>query len=767
MKRRPVCLVCLALMFLMCAADLAGIPLIRGNPLPESVQAWIEEHPEAVICGEVQSCQDTEFSFSVYLKQVFLINRSEKFPIENVRVFLKTKEDLPSGTLVYASGTLERVEGPRNPGQFDSQQYYACQHIYYFMKNAVIEKKSRSYSGYRQTLLDLKDRFCKILEKAAGEDAPVFEAMLLGEKSDLDNELKLRYQMGGMIHILAISGLHISILGMGLFQTLKFAGLGNTGAGMLSLAVMIQYGMLTGGSVSAMRAVCMFLLSVGAKILGRSYDLPTALALSAILLLMDSPAYLYSSSFLLSFGAVVGLGAVSPYLLEITGAKKKLTKSLLSSFSVQLATLPVMLVFFGEVSVAGILLNLFVLPTVGGVLISGLISCILSLFSLEAAVIAAMPGRALLFLYEQSCILAGKLPFCTWVGGLPEIWQSLIYYGCLILALAAAVRITRKQKKQSKHKFRGKQKTAKGIFHKIKGQTAVMLLFVILAAGILVLSWKDRSGLRITCLDVGQGDGIVLEMPEGGAFLMDCGSSNQKNTGQYQLLPYLKSRGITSLDGIMVSHTDTDHISGIREMLENQKYGIEIAGLVLPPVEYHEEKIKQLARTALNNGTRVSVMEPGDAIASGGKDCLILSCIAPEKDLDVKPGNETSLVLDLAYGNFDMLFTGDAEGTGEDQMAESGRLREYDVLKVAHHGSKNSGTEKFLNLTRPSFAVISAGIDNRYGHPHADTVRRLTDAGCTVCSTQDNGAVTIESNGETMKLYGFTETLVKQGSLPL
>ena len=113
-------------------------------------------------------------------------------------------------------------------------------------------------------------------------------------------------------------------------------------------------------------------------------------------------------------------------------------------------------------------------------------------------------------------------------GGLPEIWQSLIYYGCLILALVAAVRITRKQKKQSKHKFRGKQKTEKGIFHKIKVHTAVMLLFVILAAGILVLSWKDRSGLRITCLDVGQGDGIVLEMPEGGAFLMDCGSSNQK-----------------------------------------------------------------------------------------------------------------------------------------------------------------------------------------------------------------------------------------------
>ena len=750
MRRRPVCLVCLALMFLMCIADLAGIPLIRGNPLPESVQTWIGEHPEAVICGEVQSCQDTEFSFSVYLKQVFLINRSEKFPIENVRVFLKTKEELPSGTLVYVSGTLERVEGPRNPGEFDSQQYYACQHICYFMKNAVIEKKSRSYSGYRQTLLDLKDRFCKILEKTAGEDAPVFEAMLLGEKSDLDNELKLRYQMGGMIHILAISGLHISILGMGLFQTLKFAGLGNTGAGILSLAVMLQYGLLTGGSVSAMRAVCMFLLSVGAKILGRSYDLLTALALSAILLLLDSPAYLYSSSFLLSFGAVVGLGAVSPYLLEITGAKKKLTKSLLSSFSVQLATLPVMLVFFGEVSVAGILLNLFVLPTVGGVLISGLISCILGLFSLEAAVIAAMPGRALLFLYEQSCILAGKLPFCTWVGGLPEIWQSLIYYGCLILALTAAVRITRKQKKQ------GKQKTVKGMFHKIKAYTAAISLSVILAAGILVLSWKDRSGLRITCLDVGQGDGIVLEMPEGGAFLMDCGSSNQKNTGQYQLLPYLKSRGITCLAGIMVSHTDTDHISGIRELLDFMARGlssVKAETLILPEWEdAGEEGYADLLELAKQAGVSCVFAGEGDRLSFQDVEMRFL---APLENASGADANEEGLVMELRYRAFRGLFTGDIGEETERELIKKGLLSDVDFLKVAHHGSRYSTCEEFLEIVKPELAVISCSDSNTYGHPSPETIERLKISGARIACTMKSGAVTVRTDGEKNSAEGY------------
>ena len=148
--------------------------------------------------------------------------------------------------------------------------------------------------------------------------------------------------------------------------------------------------------MSAMRAVCMFVLNVGARVLGRTYDLMTALALSAIFLLLDSPAYLYSSSFLLSFGAVVGLGAVSPHLIRITGAKGKAGKALISSLSVQAATLPVMLVFFGEVSVIGILLNLFVLPTVGGVLISGLCCSVLGLFSVNAGRAAAVPGLSLI-----------------------------------------------------------------------------------------------------------------------------------------------------------------------------------------------------------------------------------------------------------------------------------------------------------------------------------------------------------------------------------
>lgn len=754
MRRRPVCLVCLALMLLMCLTDLAGFPLIRGNPLPESVQERIREHPEAVICGEVQSCQDTEFSFSVYLKHVFLTNQSEKFPIENVRMFLKTKEELPAGTLVYASGKLERVEGPRNPGEFDSQQYYACQHIYYFLKNAVIEKKSRTYSGYRQRLLEFRDRLCRILEQAAGEDASVFEAMLLGEKSGLDNDLKLRYQMGGMIHILAISGLHISILGMGLFQLLKHIGFGNTGAGLLALAVMLQYGMLTGGSVSAMRAVCMFLLSVGAKILGRSYDLLTALSVSAMLLLLDSPAYLYSSSFLLSFGAVTGLGAVSPFLMEIAPVKRKLAKSFLSSFSVQLATLPVMLVFFGEVSLAGLVLNLIVLPTVGVVLISGLCGGILGLVSMEAAAAAAVPGRVFLFFYEKLCVLAGKLPFCTWTGGQPRLWQSIVYYACLAGGIAAAVWLIRREKKRTGKKAEGSSGRA----------VAALVFSAALCLGILTLAFQDRGELRITCLDVGQGDGIVLEIPGGGAFLMDFGSSSRKNTGQYQLLPYLKSRGITYLDGILVSHTDTDHISGIQELLElmtKDLTSIKAGTLILPDWNSEEKTsgghVREkayggLLKLADKAGVRCVFAEQGDRLVSGQAEMKFL---APERTASGADVNEEGMVMELKYGSFRALFTGDIGEATEKSLLKKGVLSDVDFLKTAHHGSRYSTCREFLDKVRPELAVISCSDSNNYGHPSPETVEKLEECGARIFYTMKSGAVTVCTNGERIRAEGF------------
>ena len=186
MTKRPLCFLCFLMVLGLGIMNFAGIPLLGGNPLPVTVQDWIEAHPGSVICGEVEQYENTEFSQSVYLKKTYLIYQSKKFSIENVRVFLKKEEDLKPGMKILVKGTLKRVEEPSNPGGFDSQHYYACRHIYYFMKKAVVRKKTESYSGYRQQLFKVKEKCRQILTESAGEDAPLFCAMVLGDKQDLD-----------------------------------------------------------------------------------------------------------------------------------------------------------------------------------------------------------------------------------------------------------------------------------------------------------------------------------------------------------------------------------------------------------------------------------------------------------------------------------------------------------------------------------------------------------------------------------------------------
>ena len=804
MRRRPLCLVCLILMLCMCLADLAGAPLIRGNPLPDKVQDYIEEHPEAVICGEVQQCQAAEFSFSVYLKHASLIVRSEKISIENVRVFLKSEKELPAGTIVYVSGKLERVAAPRNPGEFDSRQYYACQHIYYFLKNGVVERRSRGYSGYGQFLLDLKERIREILENAAGTDAPVFEAMLLGEKSGLEQELKLRYQMGGMAHLIAISGLHVSILGMGLFGLLKKLGLGNGGAGLVSLAVMLQYGMLTGGSVSAMRAVCMFVIAVGAKILGRSYDLLTALALSAILLLLDSPAYLYSSSFLLSFGAVVGIGAVSSVLTELLGVgtirgrqpesckgqtaigkikrkgaewRQTAVKAFAASLAVQLTTLPVVLTFFGEVSLAGILLNLAVLPTVGAVLVCGAACTAVGFFSIPAASAIVLPGRALLGIYEKACEAAGTLPFCTWIGGKPELWQNAVYYACLAGALGLGVWGRRHGgvpglkasgkgvQGERRREARSKRNRVRwGGIGRVAAAVCLCALCVgILALGIFTVSWQSRGDLRITCLDIGQGDGIVVEVPDSGTFIVDCGSSNKENIAQYQLLPYLKSRGISYVTAILVSHTDNDHISGIRDFLTFMTKNlttIRAGTLILPEWQSPPEAYGELEILAKSAGMKVKTVSQGDVLycgprrnvrkISGGAQFRFLAPADGASGADV---NEDAMVAELSYGFFKGLFTGDIGEKTEKKLLEE--FSDVDFLKVAHHGSRYSTCQEFLDRTQPELAIISCSSTNTYGHPSPETTLRLKQASVRTEYTMKNGAITLLTDGRRIWIERF------------
>lgn len=542
---------------------------------------------------------------------------------------------------------------------------------------------------------------------------------------------------------------------MGLYNLLKKIGLGIWPAGIFSLGVMLQYGIMTGGSISTMRAVTMFLIAMGARITGRIYDMMTALSVTAMMILLESPAYLLDSGFLLSFGCVLGIGVAAEKICALAGAEKKWTKALVSSIALQLVTLPVMLKFFGEVSLAGFFLNLLVLPSVGFVLTGGMAALLLGIFCIPAAKLAILPARGLLLFYEYLCSLAGKLRWSTWIGGEPEIWQILVYYGILItvLFIGQYVKIQiRKEKESSQRKERsGEQEKAV----RWKLCTLRMAAGALLTAGILVLGFHPSGKLKVTCLDVGQGDGILVETPDNHHFLIDGGSSSQSDLGRYCLLPALKSQGISYLDGLFISHTDKDHISGAKELLEYMGNGlttIRAGYLVLPSWAEKPEAWEELSDAAQKAGIKIVTGKKGDELHCG---LVSFSILWPEKNATGKDVNEEAMVMELSFGEFQMLFTGDIGADTEKKLLASGILKDVDCLKVGHHGSRYSTTEAFLEKIKPELAIISCSSTNTYGHPSPETVERLEAAGSQVEYTMKNGAITVETDGKKLKIYRF------------
>lgn len=575
------------------------------------------------------------------------------------------------------------------------------------------------------------------------------------------------------------------MLGMGLYSLLMKTGLGIWLSGLFSLLVLLQYGMMTGGSVSTMRAVCMFLISIGAKITGRIYDLPTALAVSAVMMLGDSGAYLYSSGFLLSFSAVVGAGVVVPALtkrMEESARKipsqrngkarpgrsriprrgkktfgNKACAALMASLGIQLTMLPVSFYFFGEVSLIGIVLNLLVLPTVGVVLGSGVVALLTGCVNLKLGSVMILPGRFLAKVYGKLCELAGNLPFCTWIPGQPKLWQVGIYY---ILLFGTIRGLTYKKsvdlrgdsrnhlKKYFKNHFsncaRVRLHSDKG---KINNEIATRLVALIgISIALMILCWRGQASFSITCLDVGQGDGIVVQTPEGHCFLVDGGSSSKNGTGQYQILPYLKSQRISRIDGIFISHTDKDHISGIQEILEltaKKLNSVKIGCLYLPKWEKPPDEWENLKRLAETAGIPVEILKEGDCLKAGKLQIKIVAPLIRASGMDV---NEDGMVLQVKYKNFIGLLTGDIGEETEKKLLTQGKLEDVDFLKVGHHGSHYSTSWQFLEKVRPEYAFISCSETNTYGHPSPETIERLDAAGCQVEFTMKSGAIKVILN---------------------
>lgn len=736
MTKRPLLLAFLLAAFL--------ILMLGERGLPASRQPELSDGETVTLTGIVEEIAEKENSRQIRLSHIYL--SSDLSYQRQVLVYENQQTTLKIGYKVKAAGSYAPLEEASNPGQFDQKAYYEARGIGMVLKKAKLTVIEAKENIFFQKLYELRSFWAQNLEKITGkEEAALLKAMLLGEKSSLKKEQKELYQSGGISHILAISGLHISLVGMLLYRFLRKKKRSYPFSALVSGSCMVVYGFLTGFGVSAKRAVFMFLVYLGAELLGETYDVVSALALSGLLILAEQPLQLFQCGFQLSFLSVGAVALGYPALQKRLGWKKKAAMSLLSGLSVTLFTLPCTLYWFYEWMPYAVFLNLIVIHLVPVVFLSGAAGMLTGGVSVAAGMFLAGASAGVLRFFQTLLERTEVLPGSRAIIGQPELWQIALYY---VLVGAAVWGGRCRARKKNQHRIEVGSQSDQNKIEKADPSVStdvpqkhchigLRIFFIIFA--LCILCFPFHRPVEVTFLDVGQGDAVFLRTEAGTTCLIDGGSTTVSDVGTYRLLPFLKSRGVSSLDYLFLSHMDADHINGAEELLKDQFRGIPIRHLCLSALPGDETR-ERLEKEARLFGTELCYISRGTVFREKGAE---IRCLSPVKDQKKEDENENSEVLMVEISGLRILFTGDLGEEGEQELLEAGTDLRAAVLKVGHHGSRFSTGEDFLEAVSPGFAVISCAENNRYGHPAPETVERLERAGCRIFYTMKSGAVTL------------------------
>jgi competence protein ComEC len=631
------------------------------------------------------------------------------------------------------------------------------------------------------------------------------------------------------------------MIGMGLYRFLRKRGSGFLGSFLAATPVIFLYAVMTGNSVSTQRAVGMLVFAMLAAVFGRTYDPLNALGGMVLILLWQNPFWLWYSGFQLSVCAIFGVTLVGNYLqveeeeasevgsartfaqgLASVGAKfglcgvagtqaagtvasqavthgteanlgreseramqrrgsraTKLMNKLYMAAAIWMTSLPLVAYYYYEVPTYAVLLNMLILPLLPALFFFGLVGGLVGCVWLSAAKILLYPCNIILSIYDFLATACLNLPLSRIIVGSPSIVRMLFVY----FVLAAAVIVWRK----GRH----------GHFRRWIGIAVVLLVFF----------WPQQKEFEVDVLDVGQGDGIYLCSENGVSMFIDGGSSNIGSVGTYRILPYLKSKGITHITYWFVSHADSDHISGLEEVIES---GYRIDYLVVAKAAVSDAVVASgTADTVDVSVTELSDMDALVALASSYQIQILtiqendtfvfngdtLTCLYPAADTKSEDKNDLSLVLLYENENFSALFTGDissdveqkllnneairALGTGEKAGASKAGLSEIessetglsevgfsevgiDFYKAAHHGSRYSNSSEFLEALMPKIAAISCSSTNNYGHPSVEAVSHMEAVGAEVYYTMKSGQIKVTREEGKIIVSGYEQIKASQ-----
>ena len=691
MRRKCFVLLMIVLLVLVCLHQ-AGVPLRTG-------EISVDDEKEVEYIGKIIRIQEKSDKYSLRVKLMKRNGTAVSFCEDALLTYrgeVSSAEELLNTVITFRAKLCD-AQTARNPHCFNYRDY---------LKSCGIGKIASVNSLHPlQVTYTLKEKYERFLYKArseflsvTGEEAKgIVAGVLFGDTTYLPEEIYDEFRSNGTAHILAVSGLHVGIL-YGIYK--KIAGKRRSLAALLLLAIMLfTYGTLSMWSTSALRAILMIGISTAGRYTDRRYDMLTGMSAAALILITQNPYVIFGSGFQMSFLAIASIAFFRPIIPQ------KIPESLATAIAVNFGLLFYQADVFNYISLVSLIVNIPIIFLTGYFVPIALLGFAASIFGIYAAPLrAAAEGFALMLTKVNGLSTLGGFSSVD-VPSLPK--GVTVFLLCALFFLASETFLIYRHRQEKK---------------KI-GTAFLLILSLSLAAE--AFSYSEITHAQIVFVDVGQGDCIHLRAGRKN-ILIDGGGKIEYNTGKRTLKPYLLKNGVGKIDAALATHLHTDHYKGLTEL----------------------QKCMRVDRlyTEMTAGSRLKITP---------KVCIETLWPLEIKEENAQDENKNCSVFMIHYDRLKILVTGDLDSEGEREMiryyGDSGRLR-ADVLKVGHHGSKTSTCEEFLKCVSPKIAVIQVGKNN-YGHPAAETLKRLKIQDCTILRNDQSGAIGLRLKKSSMQIH--------------
>lgn len=670
-------------------------------------------------------------------KSIYLVEASQGNTASGVLSGMKFtvfgKKGFASGDILLVEGLLEKNSPRSNPGEVFEK--YKIDGIYGFIRAEKMQEavsltvKEKIWRAF----FIFKTYIRKILQESFPENRldaeKILAGMLLGDRG-MDDVQRESFQKAGVAHLFAVSGLHVGFVYMFITLLCTVLPLHRRLYSLILGFAVILYVLVTGAHPAVIRAALMLAFVFTGKILGRKSDGLTSLAAAAFLMLVINPFLLFDMGFQLSFSITGGILFSYHYIQNMLGfiPRPWMRKPLAGSISAFVASAPLTAYYFQAVYPYSIIVNLLVLPIAGFIVNLGFLAILGGTVHPALAQIVSEANYYLIISLEKVIVFFNHLPFSSLRIPLFTVLELVLL--CLIFILLTRLPSFLTNPGMGLRKFF----IAAGLI------------------GIFVYSlYGKHPAFRVVFLDVGQGDCAIVQLAGGTNILVDGGGNKYSDVGMHIIIPALRNLGIKKIDLIAVSHPHSDHISGLKTVIERVPVGI----VGLPDGCDNFAEGKAFLQMLEKEKVPWFFMEEGHEVkfAGGGKIDVFLPEFDPTAG-QYEDLNALSAVFNLQWGGHSILFTGDVDRDGVLKLLQQERCGEVDILKFPHHGGYNSAAEEMLNLVKPEYTIISVGR-NRFGHPSPKTIETIEKTEGILLRTDEAGAIEFRWHNEelTVKKY--------------